>query len=40
MTKECWRIREQGPEVTLVFWLTKIAAMSLGKTGSDSVTMT
>ena len=28
------------PEVTLVFWLIKIAATTLGETGGDSVTMT
>src|SRR6516162_5002334 len=28
------------PEVTLVFWIMKIAATTLGETGGDSVTMT
>ena len=28
------------PEVTLVFWLIKIAATTLGETGGDAVTMT
>src|SRR6476469_7812556 len=28
------------PEVTLVFWILKIAATTLGETGGDSVTMT
>src|SRR5262249_22420244 len=28
------------PEVTLVFWITKIVATTLGETGGDSVTMT
>jgi uncharacterized membrane-anchored protein len=28
------------PEVTLVFWITKIAATTLGETGGDSLTMT
>ena len=28
------------PEITLVFWLIKIAATTLGETGGDSVTMT
>jgi uncharacterized membrane-anchored protein len=28
------------PEVTLVFWMIKIAATTLGETGGDSVTMT
>ena len=35
---------EQGaskvPEVTLVFWIIKIAATTLGETGGDTVTMT
>src|SRR5271154_1152835 len=34
---------EQGaskvPEVTLVFWIIKIAATTLGETGGDAVTM-
>ena len=28
------------PQVTLVFWIIKIAATTLGETGGDSVTMT
>ena len=28
------------PEVTLTFWVIKIAATTLGETGGDSVTMT
>jgi uncharacterized membrane-anchored protein len=28
------------PEVTLIFWIIKIAATTLGETGGDSVTMT
>jgi uncharacterized membrane-anchored protein len=28
------------PEVTLVFWIIKIAATTLGETGGDSVTVT
>jgi repeat uncharacterized protein DUF347 len=28
------------PEVTLVFWIIKIAATTLGETGGDTVTMT
>ena len=28
------------PEVTLVFWIMKIAATTLGGTGGDTVTMT
>ena len=30
----------KGPEVSLVFWIIKIAATTLGETGGDSVTMT
>jgi uncharacterized membrane-anchored protein len=30
----------QIPEVTIVFWIIKIAATTLGETGGDSVTMT
>ena len=28
------------PEVTLGFWIIKIAATTLGETGGDSITMT
>ena len=28
------------PEVTLLFWIVKIAATTLGETGGDAVTMT
>ena len=28
------------PEVTLIFWIIKIAATTLGETGGDTVTMT
>src|SRR5215472_5707586 len=28
------------PEITIVFWIIKIAATTLGETGGDSVTMT
>ena len=28
------------PEVTLAFWIIKVAATTLGETGGDSVTMT
>jgi uncharacterized membrane-anchored protein len=34
-----WRTAKV-PEVTLVFWIIKIAATTLGETGGDSVTMT
>ncbi|MGH7045129.1 MAG: COG4705 family protein [Stellaceae bacterium] len=32
--------RSKVPEVTLVFWVIKIAATTLGETGGDTVTMT
>ena len=32
--------RSKVPEVTLAFWVMKIAATTLGETGGDSVTMT
>src|SRR5882757_3902512 len=32
--------RSKVPEVTLVFWLIKIAATTLGETGGDAVSMT
>ena len=32
--------RSKVPEVTLIFWIIKIAATTLGETGGDSVTMT
>jgi uncharacterized membrane-anchored protein len=34
------RASSKVPEVTLVFWIIKIAATTLGETGGDSVTMT
>ena len=33
-------LRTKVPEITLVFWIIKIAATTLGETGGDSVTMT
>jgi uncharacterized membrane-anchored protein len=33
-------VSSKVPEVTLVFWIIKIAATTLGETGGDSVTMT
>jgi len=33
-------ISSKVPEVTLIFWIIKIAATTLGETGGDSVTMT
>jgi uncharacterized membrane-anchored protein len=35
-----WDGATKVPEVTLVFWIIKIAATTLGETGGDSVTMT
>ncbi len=40
MTATAVRPASKVPEVTLVFWLIKIAATTLGETGGDSVTMT
>jgi len=37
MREQVW---SKVPEVTLTFWLIKIAATTLGETGGDSVTMT
>jgi uncharacterized membrane-anchored protein len=34
------RVWSKVPEVTLTFWVIKIAATTLGETGGDSVTMT
>jgi uncharacterized membrane-anchored protein len=34
------RYATKVPEVTLVFWIIKVAATTLGETGGDSVTMT
>ncbi|HUD89136.1 MAG TPA: hypothetical protein VMR17_22005 [Xanthobacteraceae bacterium] len=40
MTDAVERYATKVPEVTLVFWLLKIAATTLGETGGDTVTMT
>jgi len=40
MTGEVERTATKIPEVTLVFWIIKIAATTLGETGGDTVTMT
>jgi uncharacterized membrane-anchored protein len=39
---DTWKQRalSKVPEVTLVFWIIKIAATTLGETGGDTVTMT
>jgi uncharacterized membrane-anchored protein len=34
------RVLSKVPEVTLTFWVIKIAATTLGETGGDTVTMT
>jgi uncharacterized membrane-anchored protein len=34
------RALSKVPEVTLLFWIIKIAATTLGETGGDAVTMT
>jgi uncharacterized membrane-anchored protein len=33
-------MQSKVPEITLGFWIIKIAAMTLGETGGDTVTMT
>ena len=40
MTDTAERFLTKVPEVTIVFWILKIAATTLGETGGDSVTMT
>ena len=40
MTDAADRFATKVPEVTLVFWIIKIAATTLGETGGDTVTMT
>jgi uncharacterized membrane-anchored protein len=40
MTSALERSASKIPEVTLVFWIIKIAATTLGETGGDTVTMT
>lgn len=40
MTKRPEQYRSKVPEVTLVFWIIKVAATTLGETGGDTVTMT
>jgi uncharacterized membrane-anchored protein len=40
MQQNCDAPLSKVPEVTLAFWLIKIAATTLGETGGDSVTMT
>ncbi len=40
MTDIAERALTKVPEITIVFWILKIAATTLGETGGDSVTMT
>src|SRR5450432_687848 len=40
MSKSAEYTLSKVPEVTLVFWIIKIAATTLGETGGDTVTMT
>ncbi len=40
MTDAAEQAATKIPEVTLVFWIVKIAATTLGETGGDTVTMT
>jgi uncharacterized membrane-anchored protein len=40
MTRPLESYASKVPEVTLVFWIIKIAATTLGETGGDTVTMT
>src|SRR5580698_3786041 len=40
MTDTIERTASKVPEVTLVFWIIKVAATTLGETGGDTVTMT
>ncbi|MCL4461394.1 MAG: hypothetical protein M1297_06770 [Nitrospirae bacterium] len=39
MNKESEKILSKVPEVTLIFWIIKIFATTLGETGGDAVTM-
>jgi uncharacterized membrane-anchored protein len=40
MNEEANETLSKAPEVTLIFWVIKIAATTLGETGGDMVTMT
>lgn len=40
MSRETDETASKVPEVTLLFWIVKIAATTLGETGGDTVTMT
>ena len=39
MTSDATARRSKVPEITLLFWILKIAATTLGETGGDAVTM-
>ena len=39
MTRNDDRVWSKVPEVTLIFWIIKIAATTLGETGGDMVSM-
>jgi uncharacterized membrane-anchored protein len=40
MNEQSSEIPSKVPEVTLIFWVIKVAATTLGETGGDTVTMT
>ena len=40
MSRDIERHVSKVPEITIVFWIIKIAATTLGETGGDTVTMT
>lgn len=40
MPRDIERHVSKVPEITIVFWIIKIAATTLGETGGDTVTMT
>ena len=40
MNEDTSELVAKVPQVTLVFWIIKILATTLGETGGDSVTMT
>jgi len=40
MPRDVERYASKVPEITIVFWIIKIAATTLGETGGDTVTMT
>jgi len=40
MTRAVEQRASKVPEVTLIFWIVKVAATTLGETGGDTVTMT